>query len=195
VPLGPRTLLIVIADVEGKGVASALMMANLQASLHTLAAHGHTLVDIIKSVNNLIFSDTREKKLLSMFVGVLDHRQRSLHYINAGHVPPVVIRPGGGIVELSEGGMVVGAFPDPSYTRGYIQLREDDIVAGYTDGITEAMDAHGNQYGLENLVNAVRRNCSRPAEQIVHTVLAEVDRLSRGTPHDDDRVMLILKVL
>jgi phosphoserine phosphatase RsbU/P len=118
-----------------------------------------------------------------------------LHYINAGHVPPAVIRPAGGIAKLSEGGMVVGAFPDPRYTRGYIQLREGDIVAGYTDGITDAMDAHGNQYGLESLVNAVRRTSSAPAERIVHTVLEEVDRFSRESPHDDDRVMLILKVL
>jgi len=195
VPLGPRTLMIVIADVEGKGVASALMMANLQATLHALAAHVHTPEKITKSVNDMLLSDTRTEKLLSMFVCALDHRRRILHYVNAGHVPPVLLRADGRVMELSEGGMLLRVSSSAAYAGGDVHLRKDDIVAAYTDGITEAMDIHGNQFGLERLVNAVRRERLAPAQQIVEAVLAEVDRFSRGGPHDDDRVILILKVL
>ena len=194
VMLDPHTLLAVIADVEGKGVASALVMANLQATLRALAAHLHALEHIVSSVNDMILADTRAQKYLSMFVGLLD-RHRALHYINAGHVPPVVIRADGSTVALREGGMVVGMFPNVVYKRGYVQLAPGDVVAGYTDGITEAADPPGNEYGLERLVDAVRRQRTAPAEQIVENVLSEVDRFSRGGPHDDDRVILVLKVL
>lgn len=194
VPLGPGTWLTVIADVEGKGVASALVMANLQATLRTLAAHVHSLEKIVESVNDLIQADTQTRKLLSIFAGVLDHRKGALHYVNAGHVPPAVIRANGGIEKLSEGGILVGVLPRATYTRGYVQLQRGDIVVGYTDGITEAMDAHGNQYGLERLLNVVHRECDARAEQIVQTVLAEVNCFSRGASHEDDRVVLIVKV-
>ena len=195
VPLNPRALLIVIADVEGKGLASALMMANLQATLHTLTVHVHPLEQIVKSVNDMIFSDRRRARLVSMFVAILDQQHRALHYINAGHVPPALIRVDGETVELRNGGTLVGAFPDATFTRGYIELSEGDVLAGYTDGITEAMDAEGNQYGLERLVNMVRRERTASAERIVETALAEVESFSRGSPLDDDRVIFILKVL
>jgi sigma-B regulation protein RsbU (phosphoserine phosphatase) len=192
--LKPQSLLAVIADVEGKGVASALMMANLHASLHTLTTHVHALEHIVESINEMIFSDTRVQKLLSMFVAVIDERNRVLHYINAGHVPPAVISPGGEVVQLDEGGIVLGAVANATYQRGRIQLRPGDIFAAYTDGITEAMDVQGEQYGLQRLVNLVRSERTSPAKQIVETVLSEVDRFSTNSPDEDDRVMLILKV-
>ena len=193
--LNPESLLAVIADVEGKGVAAALMMANLHASLHVLAAHVHALERIVKSVNDMISDPrSRERKLMSLFVAVIEPRHRVLHYINAGHVPPAVIRPNEEIVELNEGGMVVGAFPDATYQRGRIQLGPGDIVVAYTDGITEAMNVHGEQYGLNRLVNLVRAERTAPAAQIAETVLSAVDRFSRDGADEDDRVMLILKV-
>jgi phosphoserine phosphatase RsbU/P len=192
--LKPDSLLTVIADVEGKGVASALMMASLQASLRTLATHVHALECVVKSVNDMIFSHTRARKLLSMFVAVIDERNRALHYINAGHVPPVVIGHGGQTTRLDQGGMMLGVFPDTAYKRGHIQLRPGDILAAYTDGVTEAMDVHGEQYGLERLTDLIRTRRAEPAGEIVKTVLSEVDRFSAEGPDGDDRVMLVLKV-
>jgi len=191
--LKPESLLTVVADVEGKGVAAALMMANLHASLHTLATHVHALEHVVKSVNEMIFSDTRAHKLLSMFVAVIDQR-RVLHYINAGHVPPVVIRFGGETLQLDEGGFVLGAFADAAYKRGQVQLRPGDIFVAYTDGITEAMNAQDEQYGLERLIDLVRANRAVPAKQFVETVLSEIDRFSTQGPGEDDRVILIFKV-
>lgn len=195
VPLNPQTLLTVIADVEGKGVASALVMANLQATLRALVSHLHSLERIVGSVNDMILSDTRVGKYLSMFVGLLDQRHGVFHYINAGHVPPAVVRANGEHLFLREGGMVVGIFPGVVYERGYLRLEPGDIVVGCTDGITEAMDVRENEYGLARLVEVVRRERDKPAEQIVETVLTDVDNFSRGGPHEDDRVILILKAL
>jgi phosphoserine phosphatase RsbU/P len=192
--LRPDSLLLVIADVEGKGVASALMMANLHASLHTLAAHVHSIECVVKSVNEMILSDTRERKLLSMFVAVIDEQRRVLHYINAGLVPPVIVRGDGEILQLTEGGFVLGAFSDALYRRGRVQLRSGDVFVAYTDGITEAMDAEGEMYGLDRLVELIRKQCSLPAKQIVDNVLSDVDRFSFQGLNEDDRVVLLLKL-
>ncbi len=195
IPLSPEALLFVIADVEGKGVASALVMANLQATLRALVVHLHSLERIVASVNDMILADTRAQKYMSMFVGLLDQRNRTFHYINAGHVPPAVVRANGEHVFLREGGMVVGIFPGVAYERGYLKLEAGDVFVGCTDGITEAMDVQSNEYGLERLVETIARERNAPGERIVETVLTEVDRFSRGGPHDDDRILMILKAL
>jgi len=194
VRLKSDALLVVIGDVEGKGVASALMMASLQAFLRTSATHVHALEALITSVNEFLFSRTRVRKLLSLFVAVIDERNRALHYINAGHVPPVLIRKDGETMRLEEGGLVLGVFPNASYKRGRVQLRQGDIFAAYTDGVTEAMDLHGEQYGLGRLVNLVHMRQTDPAGEIVKTALSEVDRFSQQDPNQDDRVVLVLKV-
>jgi sigma-B regulation protein RsbU (phosphoserine phosphatase) len=195
IPVGPETMLTVVADVEGKGVSSAMVMANLQATLHALVAHLHSLERLASSLNDMILSDTRGQKYLTMFLGLLDQRHGALHYVNAGHVPPVVVRANGATDYLREGGMVIGLFPGVQYDRGQVRLQQGDIVVACTDGITEAMDTSSNEYGNERLAEAVRRERDKPAVEIVDSVLAEVDRFSRGGPHDDDRVILILKVL
>jgi len=193
--LDQDTLLTVVADVEGKGVASALMMSNLQAMLHTLVGHLHSLERLVEAINNLMASEGRQRKFMSMFVAMLDRRHRGLHYINAGHVPPAVVRANGTVESLREGGMVIGVIPGQSYERGFLRLEQGDVFIACTDGITEAMDRAGEEYGLERLENAVVKYRQRSAQEIVKSLLREVDEFSRGGVHEDDRVVLILKVV
>jgi phosphoserine phosphatase RsbU/P len=193
--LDQDTLLTVVADVEGKGVASALMMSNLQAMLHTLVGHLHSLERLVEAINNLMASEGRQRKFMSMFVAMLDRRHRGLHYINAGHVPPAVIRANGDAEMLREGGMVIGVLPGQSYERGFLRLEKGDVFIACTDGITEAMDRGGDEYGLERLVASVTKNRGEKAAEIVKRLLTEVDDFSRGGAHEDDRVVLILKVV
>jgi len=193
--LDQDTLLTVVADVEGKGVASALMMSNLQAMLHTLVGHLHSLERLVEAINNLMASEGRQRKFMSMFVAMVDRRHRGLHYINAGHVPPAVIRANGETHSLTEGGMVIGVIPGQSYERGFHRLEKGDVFIACTDGITEAMDREGNEYGLERLIASVSNHRQRKPQEIVNRVLNEVDEFSRGGAHEDDRVVLILKVV
>ena len=193
--LDQDTLLTVVADVEGKGVASALMMSNLQAMLHTLVGHLHSLERLVEAINNLMASEGRQRKFMSMFVAMLDRRHRGLHYINAGHVPPAVIRANGQTESLREGGMVIGVLPGQTYERGFLRLEQGDVFIACTDGITEAMDRAGNEYGLERLEESVCRHRHKRAQDIVSGLLQEVDDFSRGGAHEDDRVVLILKVV
>jgi sigma-B regulation protein RsbU (phosphoserine phosphatase) len=175
-------------------LASALMMANLHAILHTLSSNVHALERLVTFVNDAIVRDTRIEKLLTMFVAVIDDRHRALHYINAGHVPPTVIR-NNGEVELSEGGLVLGVVPDAKYARGCVELSPGDFLVAYTDGITEAMNVQEEQYGLARLVDLIRSNRSLSAARIVEKVLTEVNQFSNGGPIADDRVVLIFKVI
>ncbi len=195
VALGSKTTLLVIADVEGKGVASALVMANLQATLRALATHVQSVERLVAGINQMILADTRERKFLSMFAGLLDHETRRLDYVNAGHVPPAVVRSSSQAVYLSEGGILIGAFPDITYKRGSVQLESGDIFVGCTDGITEAEGKKEQTYGPERLVEAVYRWHSDPAQQIVESVLEEVEVFSRGGTGEDDRILLVIKVL
>jgi sigma-B regulation protein RsbU (phosphoserine phosphatase) len=140
--LGPQTLLVVVADVEGKGVASALVMSNLQATLRSLVLHLHSLDEIAELLNRMILTDTRGQKYLSIFLGLIDLRRRGVHYINCGHVPPVIVRSSGGAIPLTEGGMVVGLFENVQFQRGHAKLEPGDVLILCTDGITESMNAN-----------------------------------------------------
>jgi phosphoserine phosphatase RsbU/P len=193
--LGPNTLLVVIADVEGKGVSSAMVMSNLQAALRALVLHLHSLDEIAETLNKKILSDTRSKKYFSLFIGLIDLRRRGLHYINCGHVPPIIIRPGQEPIRLTEGGMVVGLFENAQYDRGYQKLQSGDILALCTDGITEAMDAQMDEYGSERLGECILKVADKKASEIVTEVNADVTRFSRYGTHIDDKVMIAIKVV
>jgi len=192
--LGPQTLLAVIADVEGKGVSSALVMSSLQATLRALVLHLHSLDEIAASLNRTILVDTRAQKYLSIFLGLIDVRRKGVHYINCGHVPPLIVRPNHDPIALTEGGMVIGLFENAVYRRGHAKLERGDILILCTDGITESMDPQGNEYGCERLVDCVRGAADRRATEIVMAVSADVARFSRLGSHIDDKVMIAIKV-
>ena len=193
--LGENTLLLVVADVEGKGVASALIMSNLQASLRSLVLHLHSLEDIVASLNEMILADTKSQKFMSVFLGLVDTRRQGMHYINAGHVPPLVVGSNGEAVPLTEGGMVIGLFPGVSYQRGFLRLKSGDVILACTDGITEAADTEGEQYESQRLVELVKRIQPQPAQEIVEAIFTDVARFSEGGIHTDDKVMMVVKVL
>lgn len=194
-PLDPNTLLFVVADVEGKGVASALIMSNLQASLRSLALHLHSLEDIVATLNETIIADTKSQKFLTAFLGLVDTRRRGLHYINAGHVPLLVVRAEGEVVPLTEGGMVIGLFSGTEYQRGFVRLKAGDIVLTCTDGIVEAADAQWEQYQSQRVAELVRSVRHESAKEIVEAIFAEVERFSSGGTQTDDKVMMVIKVL
>jgi sigma-B regulation protein RsbU (phosphoserine phosphatase) len=193
--LGPQTLLLVIADVEGKGVSSALVMSNLQATLRALVTHLHSLEVLALSLNEMICNDTKSKKFLSIFLGLLDTRRNGLHYINAGHVPPVVVSGETGEYHLLQaGGTVVGLFPDSEYARGSAKLKPGDILVLCTDGITEPCNLEEEEFGSERLADCVSRNRHKTADEIIEAVHEEVNAFSFGGVHTDDKVLMLLKV-
>jgi sigma-B regulation protein RsbU (phosphoserine phosphatase) len=193
--LGPSTLLVVIADVEGKGISSAMVMSNLQATLRALVLHLHSLNDIAESVNRMILHDTRGEKYMTMFMGLIDLRRKAIHYINCGHVPPVILRPGSEPIELTEGGMVIGLFENVQFDRGHVKFQTGDVLLLCTDGITEAMDAQSEEFGSERLIASASQVTEKKAKEIVLKVCDDVNLYSKGGTHMDDKVMLAIKVI
>jgi serine phosphatase RsbU (regulator of sigma subunit) len=196
-----NNLLIVVADVEGKGAASALVMANVQATLHALADHVEPLEKLPATINQILLEGGRASaaagrhtKYLSMFIGLLEHGGRTLRYVNAGHVPPALIRADGAIECLELGGMIVGLFPDVAYDCGTVQLHSGDVLVACTDGITEAMDAAGNEFGKSELAASVAAKRNHSPEEILRAVIAEVEKHSKGGVYEDDRILLVMKV-
>lgn len=195
IALGPHTLLLVVADVEGKGVGSAMVMSNLQATLRALVMHLHSLEVLSTSLNEMIYLDTKSEKYLSCFLGLVDTKRGGLHYINAGHVPPMLLRADkSGVISLEEGGTVIGLFPKTEYKRGSVMLKPGDVLVCCTDGILEACDENEEEYGKERMADCIARNQKKSAQGIVDAVLAEVNAFAAKGKYSDDKVLMIVKM-
>lgn len=192
-PLGEGVQVFVVADVEGKGAASALVMSSVQASLHVLVQHVHSLEGILFHLNETLRKGTRGEKYVTVFLGLLDVPRRRVHYINAGHQPPLVFGPAG-TEPLAEGGMALGLFPQVRFKRGVRQLEPGEVLVACTDGIVEASDALEQQYGSERLAAVVRGKLGGSAQEIVDAIFADVDRHAEGGGRHDDRVAMAIKI-
>jgi serine phosphatase RsbU (regulator of sigma subunit) len=199
---GQEALLLVVADVEGKGAASALVMANVQATVHALADHAVPLEKLPATINQKILRGARASraqgrttKYLSMFLALVENGGRRFRYVNAGHVPPAVIRADGRTEWLETGGMIVGLLPDVEFECATVGLEAGDLLVACTDGITEAMDAFDVEFSRTRLADLVSNLRAGTPEEIVRAVLAEVDKHSRGGTHEDDRILLVMKSL
>ena len=197
---GKDALLLVVADVEGKGAASALVMANVQATLHALADHIETLEKLPATINQKILAGARASmaqgritKYLSMFLALVDSGGRSFRYVNAGHVPPAVIRTDGTVEWLNTGGMIVGILPDVQFDCGTVAFGPGDILVACTDGITEAMDSVGTEFSRQRLAELITPIRQLTPEAIMRAVLDEVDKHSRGGMYEDDRILMVMK--
>ncbi len=193
-PLGSDALLVVIADVEGKGLSSAMIMSNIQATLRALVLNLHSLEHLAESLNHMILAGTRGGKYLTMFLGLIDIPGKVIDYINCGHVPPVIVRAEGEAVNLTEGGMVVGLFDNVRYKCGQYKFQTGDVLVLCTDGITESMDGAQEEYGMERLAGCVRGAITHSAAEIVNAVNTDVGAYSRMGTHLDDKVMIAIKV-
>jgi sigma-B regulation protein RsbU (phosphoserine phosphatase) len=198
---GKETLLLVVADVEGKGAASALVMANVQATLHALADHVEALEKLPATINHKLLMGARSStttggrmtKYLSMFLALVESGGRNLRYVNAGHVPPAVIRVDGSVEWLEAGGMIVGLLPDVQFECGTVALGVGDLLVACTDGITEAMDSAGNEFSRQRMAELVTRVRLGSPEEIMRTVLGEVETHSRNGMYEDDRILMVMK--
>jgi len=193
-PIDPNSLLLVIADVEGKGISSAMIMSNLQATLRAMALNLHSLSSFAESLNHMILAGTRGGKYLTMFLGLIDTQSMSIDYVNCGHVQPVIVRLKGEAIPLSEGGMVVGLFDNVRYKSGQVKLHTGDVLVLCTDGITESMNEQQDEFGADRLVKCVQAAISQSAMGIVNAVNSDVAAFSRMGTHLDDKVMIAIKV-
>lgn len=189
---------IAIGDVSGKGVGAALVMASLQASLRAQALNPNVdLPALIANVNRLVFESSPSNFFASLFYAEYEPAKRLLKYVNAGHNPPVVIRPRGGTCELlrlEATSTPVGIGLDQQFLSATFQLQMDDLLVAYTDGITEAESLSGEQWGQNELESLLRSCTHKEPEQIVHEILGHLARFTNDRQQKDDVTLVVIRV-
>ena len=192
VPLADGRLALAVGDASGKGVAAALMISNVQSSLRTAALFsGDNGAVMLRAVNRQVYATSLADRYATLFYGVFDKTARMLRYVNAGHNPPMVMRRDGSIDWLETGGAPVGLFPDWAYEEGVVRLDSGDILVAYSDGVTEAVDPFGEEWGVEGLRRAAAESRARCAEGLVRAIFTSMDRFSGGRQSDDATVVVL----
>lgn len=187
---------IAIGDVSGKGIAAALLMASLRASLRgqSIAPDGSAISGMIGRVNRLVYEASAENRYATFFYAEFDPATYRLRYVNAGHNAPVLIAENGEITRLEEGGTVLGLFPNAGYSEQDVRLSPGDLLVAFTDGITEALDPNEQEYGETRLLASLRSRQPRSAADLISDLLARVDAFTSETPQHDDMTLVVLRV-
>ena len=189
---------VAIGDVSGKGIAAALMMASLQASLRgQIISPCPSLAQMIQHVNHLVFEASATNRYATFFYAQYDPTTQIIHYVNAGHNAPMVYRKNGSesaFHRLETGGTVVGLFADSPYQEGSLELERGDLFVGFTDGISEAMDGLDEEFGEDRLMETIRQCEARSAAEIVTCLLDRVDAFTAGAPQHDDMTLVVMRM-
>lgn len=195
---GPGCTAVTLGDVAGKGLPAALVMGLAHGAIHASpwyqTSYDHE--DATARLNRLLCSRTSQSRFASLFWAYHDQSANMLRYINAGHCPPVLVRRRAGGVEvelLDKGGTVLGLFPHARHQQYSVPFLPGDTLVLYSDGIVEANDADGEEFGLERLISAIRQAAHLPAGQIRAEVLAALNEFRGTTPANDDLTLLVVR--
>lgn len=184
---------IVLADVSGKGTPASLIMAFAHAAFRCLA-NRLSPVDLLTRISELVRNANKTHRYLTGFYAELDPASRKMIYVNAGHIPPAIIR-GERTLELKTGGAVIGLLPGTTFEQGEVTLEPGDVLAIYSDGVSEAQAPNEDEFGSEGVVECVRVLRTRPAAEILRRLEQSLFEFAAGRPFADDRTTLILKAL
>ena len=182
---------ICIADVAGKGMPAALLMSNLQAAVRGLASADVAPADLCTRLNVLLCRNMASDRFITFFYAHLDGPTGTIRYVNAGHNPPVVMHSDGSHDRLTEGGIVLGAFPNQKFVAGTVRLRSGDRLVLYTDGVTEAANADDEEFGDGRLIQLLSDHRSASAKQLQTQILASAGQFC-ANHWQDDATLLIL---
>ena len=189
-PLDANRVAISIADVCGKGLPAALLMANLQASARAFAAADSSPRAVAERVNRELVRNAALRRFVTFFYAVYDRRAGQLAFVNAGHNPPVMLRADGSIARLATGGMVLGAFDDAAYEQGHVEVASGDRLVLFTDGITEACGTNDEEFGDDRLIEALRNSGSADVAAVVDRIFSDVGGFRVGPVVDDATVVV-----
>ena len=184
--MGPGALGIVLADISGKGMSGALLMANLQANLRSQYAVAlDDLPRLLQSVNRLFYENTTDESYATMFFGVYDDSCRRLRFANCGHVAPLILRADGSLRRLTSTTTVLGLFLQWESPIEEEKLYPGDLLVIYTDGVTEAPNSQGEEYGEARLAELIRKNSRLPVKELLAAIQTNVEEFSGSTQADD----------
>jgi len=187
-------LVVLVADVSGKGLAAALIMVAFRAYFHATVINELAMRVVMSRVNRLVHDTTSGERFITCFYGLIDPENKRLLYISAGHNPPLLLRDDGASELLTQGGLPLGVFETSRYSESVVQFRSGDILVLYTDGVIEARNKEEEEFGLTRLEDVVRASSGRRAHEIVEAITTAVDEHSAevGGPEDDLTVSIIM---
>jgi sigma-B regulation protein RsbU (phosphoserine phosphatase) len=196
-PVPGNRLAFAIGDVSGKGIPAALLMASLRASLHGLAIADTGAIDqLMANLNRLTFEASSSDRYASLFYGVFDPASWTFNYVNAGHNPPILFRAASGErILLEEGGLMIGTFRSVPYRQGLVTLAAGDTMVMFTDGVSEAMNHAGEEFGEDRIVSAVHGGAGLSAAQLADQILGALDSFTAGAPQHDDITVVVVRIL
>ncbi|HLJ86853.1 MAG TPA: PP2C family protein-serine/threonine phosphatase [Candidatus Angelobacter sp.] len=185
--------LISVADVSGKSIPAALLMAAFQASLKTLTATPCSLKELVAAMNRYACTNSQQGlRFTTAFLAEFDPESRSLTYVNAGQNPPVLRRGSGEIQRLEAGGLPLGIIAATVYETGSVTLHSGDVLAIFTDGLIEAVNARDEEYEEQRLVNVLQSRANSNPDELLRALMYDVDAFVGSTAqHDDITCMLI----
>jgi len=187
---GDGAIGVAIADVAGKGLPAALMMASVRAALRNCAHDEKNLASVMTQVNRHLCRDTLIGEFATLVYGVFSPDGRNFHYCNAGHTAPMLLR-NDRLEELTEGGLVIGLQPDAHYDIGTVAIEPGDLLVMITDGITEAIGFSDEAYGRDRLIDSIRRHRGLAAEHLARQILWDVRRFVGLAEQSDDITVVV----
>ncbi len=200
IELDDGRLALAIGDISGKGIAAALLMASLRASLRgILDAGSEDLARIVTKLNRLIHDSSTVNRYATFFLAIYDPAERELRYVNAGHNPPLLLRQieteKSHTIQLEACGPVIGLLKDVQYEERRETLLPGDLLIGFTDGISEAMTVEDEEWGEERMQAAAETVRDRSAAEIIDALFIEADAFAAGAPQHDDMTLLVFRLL
>lgn len=194
IQLSPTHIAIAIADISGKGISAALLMASLQAALRSqvLAKGSESLstADLVSRLNNHLVRNTGDDRFATFFIAIYDSTARTLRYTNAGHLPSFCLCDGASL-HLDKGGMVLGVLEDYEYEQGIIQVPPNATLVGYSDGLVEPENVYGEEFGIRRLQEAAERVHGHAPREVAESLMAAAEDWA-GTPEQADDMTVIV---
>ena len=191
--IGSR-ILFVVADVAGKSIPAAMLMATFQASLRTLSNSGAPLAELVTGVNRYACSNTQGgSRFTTALIAELHPETGDLAYVNAGHNAPILRKSSGTIERLETGGIPLGILPETVHETGVTRLDPGDWLIVFTDGVVEAVNTRGDEYEEMRLLNVINSAAASTPAELLRRLLADIDSFVGNTPQHDDMTCLLLK--
>jgi hypothetical protein len=189
-------VLLAVADVAGKSIPAAMLMATFQASMRTLSVTQSSLPELVASINRYACTNSQGGlRFTTAFLAELDPETRTLTYINAGHNQPMLCRKSGALERLEAGGLPIGIRAEASYQSGSVVLAPGDWLVIFTDGVVEAMNTRGDEYGEPRLLAAIATSSNGTPGEMMQRIMTDLDIFVGNTPQHDDVTCMLLKVV
>ena len=185
--------LVCVVDISGKGIFASLLMSNIQATLRALVSRESSLPIVAQTANDLLYATTPSNRYATAFQMIYQASSGACRWINCGHTDGIIVRADGSVEMLACNGIALGLFPARVYDEEPVQLRAGDLLAIYSDGVTDAQNEMEEEFGTDRLVEVLSKHASSPSADVVNRVFDAIDAHAGNAPQFDDITMMILK--